>query len=156
MADVKDLEGLVLIDEPEAHLHINLQKQILPKLIEIFPNIQFIVATHSPFVLSSISNAVIFDLEKKIRFEDASLLSYWGLAESYFDVNQYSIKAIELIDEYESLVNEKLEGKELSANKFKRMMQLRTQFENLPSYFSKELSIKFNQIELKRLEQEND
>ncbi len=151
-----NIPGIVFIDEPELFLHIKMQKKVMPALTSLFPNIQFIVATHSPFVLSSISNAVIFDLEKKTRFEDASLLSYWGLAESYFDVNQYSNKAIELIEEYENLVNEKLEKKELPAVKFKRMMQLRTQFENLPSYFSKELSIKFNQIELKRIEQEND
>ncbi len=151
-----NIPGIVFIDEPELFLHIKMQKKVMPALTSLFPNIQFIVATHSPFVLSSISNAVIFDLEKETRFEDASLLSYWGLAESYFDVNQYSNKAIELIEEYENLVNEKLEKKELPAVKFKRMMQLRTQFENLPSYFSKELSIKFSQIELKRIEQEND
>jgi hypothetical protein len=41
--------GVVLIDEIETHLHIELQKQILPFLTDFFPNIQFIVTTHSPF-----------------------------------------------------------------------------------------------------------
>ena len=56
---------IVLIDEIETHLHLELQKLILPMLTELFPNIQFIVSTHSPFVINSIENATIFDLEKK-------------------------------------------------------------------------------------------
>ena len=60
-----DLPGIVLIDEIETHLHLELQKLILPMLTELFPNIQFIVSTHSPFVINSIENATIFDLEKK-------------------------------------------------------------------------------------------
>ena len=45
-----DIEGIVLIDEIETHLHIALQKKIMPFLTEFFPRIQFIVTTHSPFV----------------------------------------------------------------------------------------------------------
>lgn len=62
-----DIEGIVLIDEIETHLHIELQKKILPFLVEFFPNIQFIITTQSPFVLNSIDNAVIYDLEKKYQ-----------------------------------------------------------------------------------------
>lgn len=67
-----DTEGIVLIDELETHLHIELQKKVLPFLTEFFPKIQFVVTTHSPFVLNSIENAVIYDLEKKIRVENLS------------------------------------------------------------------------------------
>jgi predicted ATP-binding protein involved in virulence len=58
-----DVDGIVLIDEIETHLHLELQKKILPILTKLFPNIQFIVTTHSPFVLNSIANTVIYDLE---------------------------------------------------------------------------------------------
>lgn len=58
-------EGIVLIDEIETHLHLELQKEILPFLTKLYPNIQFIVSTHSPFILSSVDNAVVFDLENK-------------------------------------------------------------------------------------------
>jgi len=78
---VFDTEGIVLIDELETHLHIELQKKILPFLTEFFPNIQFIVTTHSPFVLNSIDDAVVYDLEKKIRLEDLSNYSYENLSE---------------------------------------------------------------------------
>jgi len=46
---MKDVLGIVLVDEIDKHLHIKLQKEVLPKLIRMFPNIQFIVSSHSPF-----------------------------------------------------------------------------------------------------------
>lgn len=57
------MPGIVLIDEVETHLHLELQKKILDLLTTIFPNIQFIMSTHSPFILNSLPNAVIYDLE---------------------------------------------------------------------------------------------
>lgn len=57
--------GIVLIDEPETHLHLELQEQVLPLLTSLFPNIQFIAATHSPAVIASIKQATIFDLTTK-------------------------------------------------------------------------------------------
>ena len=60
-------QGIVLIDELETHLHIELQKKILPFLTEFFPNIQFIVTTHSPYILNSISNAKAYDLEEELE-----------------------------------------------------------------------------------------
>jgi len=47
-------QGIVLIDEIELHLHPKWQQQILINLTKIFPNIQFIVTTHSPQVLSTV------------------------------------------------------------------------------------------------------
>ena len=76
---VYDMQGLVLIDEIETHLHVDLQKKIFPFLTSFFPNIQFIVTTHSPFVLSSISNAVICDLENKMIMQDLTAYSYDAL-----------------------------------------------------------------------------
>ena len=46
--------GIVLIDEVEQHLHPAWQQTVLPRLMEIFPNVQFIVTTHSPQVLTSV------------------------------------------------------------------------------------------------------
>lgn len=47
---MNNINGVVLIDEVDKHLHITLQKEILPKLFNLFPNIQFIVSSHSPFL----------------------------------------------------------------------------------------------------------
>ena len=45
-------EGIVLIDEVELHMHPSWQRKVLYTLKETFPNIQFIVTTHSPIILS--------------------------------------------------------------------------------------------------------
>lgn len=49
------------------YLHIEMQKKILPFLTTFFPRIQFIVTTHSPYILNSISNAKAYDLEQCIE-----------------------------------------------------------------------------------------
>lgn len=103
---IYDVEGIVLIDEIETHLHIELQKKIMPFLTDFFPNIQFIITTHSPFVLSSLDNAVIYDLEKRIKVEDLSSYSYEGIVEGYFDVDKYSDEIKEKLLRYEQLVND--------------------------------------------------
>lgn len=78
-----NVEGIVLIDELETHLHIELQKKILPFLTEFFPRIQFIVTTHSPYILNSVANAKAFDLERCMELENPFLYSSDGLAEGY-------------------------------------------------------------------------
>ncbi len=44
------ISGIVLVDEIDKHLHIKLQKETLPSLIKLFPNVQFVVTSHSPFL----------------------------------------------------------------------------------------------------------
>lgn len=62
-------EGIVLIDEIELHLHPNWQRNLLPTLNMLFPNVQFIVTTHSPQVLSSVPNGCVFSLDNGEVFE---------------------------------------------------------------------------------------
>ena len=50
------VEGVVLIDELDLHLHPRWQRVALPRLREAFPRLQFIISTHSPQVLSSAEN----------------------------------------------------------------------------------------------------
>lgn len=77
-----DMEGVVLVDEIETHLHLELQKRILLILTTLFPNLQFIITTHSPFVLNSLDNAVIYDLEKKLLVSNGlQNLPYEGIVE---------------------------------------------------------------------------
>jgi len=56
-------EGVVMIDEIEQHLHPSWQRTIIPNLRKTFPNIQFIVTTHSPQVLSNVKRENVFVLE---------------------------------------------------------------------------------------------
>lgn len=62
------IEGIVLVDEIEKHLHIRLQKEALPKLLKVFPRVQFIISSHSPFLNMGLGdecseNAHVFDLD---------------------------------------------------------------------------------------------
>ena len=85
-----DLEGVVLIDEVETHLHVELQKAIVPILTKLFPNIQFVLTTHSPFILNSTPDSVVYDLENRSYVEGGlTNLSYKGIVESYFHADRY-------------------------------------------------------------------
>ncbi|MDZ4201359.1 MAG: AAA family ATPase [Gallionella sp.] len=62
------ISGIVLIDEVDKHLHIKLQKEILPALFKLFPSVQFILSSHSPFLSMGLAEvtptrAKIIDLE---------------------------------------------------------------------------------------------
>jgi len=99
------LPGIVLIDEIETHLHLELQKKIMRMLTTIFPNIQFIVSTHSPFILNSLENAVIYDLENKLMVEDGlSDVPYEGIVEGYFNVDAMSMTLRNKYNRYKELV----------------------------------------------------
>ena len=80
------LYGVALIDEIDAHLHVSLQRKILPFLSDSFPGIQFIVTTHSPFVLTSVVQTVIYDLSRREQVEDLSKYSIEAVLEGLFDV----------------------------------------------------------------------
>ncbi|SHN40454.1 AAA family ATPase [Chitinophaga sp. CF418] len=104
-----DPPGIALIDEPETHFHIGMQYEILPILTELFPKIQFIVATHSPAVISSIKNAVVYDLTSKTE------VAGWQAGSSYSELmikhfgleNEFSPVADAIIQEVNNAVNER-------------------------------------------------
>lgn len=58
----KDRRFAVIHDEPENHLHPLLQRTLYKSLVEAFPNVQFVVATHSPFIVSSLRDANVYAL----------------------------------------------------------------------------------------------
>lgn len=67
MASTVYNQFVVAIDEPENHLHPTLQKTLLPNLIDAFPGIQFVIATHNPFMVSSVpdSNVYVLDYDQE-------------------------------------------------------------------------------------------
>lgn len=98
-----DLPGIVFIDEIETHLHISLQKKIFKILDEFFPNIQFIMTTHSPFILNSVKNCIVYDLERREEMEDLTPFSYDVIVETYFNQDRYKKEAQNKIIKYEEL-----------------------------------------------------
>lgn len=139
-------QGIVLIDELETHLHIELQKKILPFLTEFFPNIQFIVTTHSPYILNSISNAKAYDLEKHVELENLAAFSSDELAEGYFEADEYSDTLKEELERYAQLCS----GKELTEEERAERAELKIKFKNLSTDLSGAAREKFEDIERRR------
>jgi len=67
---------VALIDEPENHLHPELQKSFLGNLIKAFPHVQFIVATHNPFMVSSQKDSHVYVLDYKDGKVHSNLLDH--------------------------------------------------------------------------------
>jgi len=74
---------VVTIDEPENHLHPKMQRTLLPNLVDTFPNVQFIVATHNPFIVGSVldSNVYVLNFTEDNQVE-SSLLDWKNRAAS--------------------------------------------------------------------------
>lgn len=137
-----ECEGIVLVDEIETHLHLELQKVIMPLLTEIFPNIQFIVTTHSPFVLSSLSNAVAFDLEHQEIIEDLTEYSYESLAEGYFGVKTASSYMGMQLGRLEELLKKEV----LSLSEKTELKDLICDFDKIPEVVSPKIIGRYLQL----------
>ncbi|GAB2698708.1 hypothetical protein GCM10011495_32750 [Hymenobacter frigidus] len=116
MFDSQDLPFVITIDEPENHLHPEIQKSLLPNMARAFPKCQFIVATHSPFIITSMpaSNAyalkynennkvdsVLLDRVDKSGSANDILKEVLGLEDTMPDWVDEEIKRI--IDKYKSV-----------------------------------------------------
>lgn len=138
-----DQEGIVLIDEVETHLHLSMQKEIMPILTTVFPKIQFIVSTHSPFVLSSIQNADAVDLENpKNMISDLTDYSYEALAEGYFGIVSSSSDIQDRLNELEGYVK----AESLKEREAKRRDRLIADFERVPEALAPTVVGRFKEI----------
>ena len=102
-------EGIVIIDEPETHFHLSMQYEILPLINRLFPKIQLIIATHSPAIISSIENAIVYDLSSKDQVSEWILgSSYSELMVNHFGLdNEYSSIADKIIYDVNQAVKDK-------------------------------------------------
>ncbi len=144
------LPGIVLIDEIETHLHVDLQKKILPFLNDFFPNLQFIVTTHSPFVLQSISNSVVCDLQNRAIVEDLSGYSYDALIESYFGSDKYSRSIKDKLQRFEELSM----VSQLNDSDREEYLFLEKYLHNTPKHYAPELEAKLQQIKLSKMDKD--
>lgn len=137
------LPGIVLIDEIETHLHLELQKKIMRMLTTVFPNIQFIVSTHSPFILNSLENAVIYDLENKLMVEDGlSDVPYEGIVEGYFNVDAMSMTLRNKYNRYKELVRvEKLSDEDMD-----EIAELEMYLNEIPDYLALNITTEYQRL----------
>lgn len=138
-------KGIVLIDEIETHLHLGLQRIVMPLLTKLFPNIQFIVTTHSPFVLSSMENAVAYDLEHRSPIEDLTEYSYESLAEGYFGVRTDSSYMEMRLESLKQL----LEKDHLNEVEQEEARNIIKDFENIPEAVSPLLVGEYMNLKIK-------
>lgn len=138
-------EGIVLIDEIDTHLHLELQRTIMPFLTELFPNIQFIVSTHSPFILNSIDNAVIYDLETRTLVEDGlANCPYGGVVESFFDTDTLSGDMRRKLGRYKTLT----EKADLSDEDYAEIVELEHDLDEIPDFLSPEIASEYSRMKL--------
>ncbi|WP_345972236.1 ATP-binding protein [Sulfurimonas diazotrophicus] len=104
---LNEIEGIVLIDEVDLHLHSDLQSQTLPNLIALFPKIQFIITTHSPlFVLGMESrlgaeNVMIVDMPYGMEISSERFREFESAFQVYEQTRLFEEKALQFIQQSE-------------------------------------------------------
>lgn len=101
-----DVSGIVLIDEVDKHLHIKLQKEILPKLFVLFPNIQFIASSHSPFLNMGLADEAI-ERTQIIDLDNNGIICEPTNNDLYREVYEMMIQDNQrFADRYNNLINQ--------------------------------------------------
>jgi predicted ATP-binding protein involved in virulence len=68
---VTETRGVVLIDEIDLHLHPSWQKHVVADLKDAFPNLQFVVTTHSPMIVQSLESDELLNLDTSVVMNDS-------------------------------------------------------------------------------------
>lgn len=140
-----DQPGIVLIDEIETHLHIELQRMILPFLTTFFPNVQFIVSTHSPMILQSMGDVVIYDLENKVLVNQPQGLTdvpYNGIVESYFNTDKLSASLREKYNRFKELVGKKV----ITDDDVTEIAELEVFLDEIPDYLAWDIATEYKRL----------
>ncbi|WP_052675551.1 AAA family ATPase [Pseudomonas tussilaginis] len=103
--------GIALIDELDMHLHPKWQGRFVDDLRETFPGLQFIVATHSPFVIQGLRHCYIIDMDKNElrQVGDHVKKSISEVAEDYMNMDEverspYFIEQVNAAEDYYTLL----------------------------------------------------
>lgn len=92
---------VVLMDEPENHLHPSLQREFLALIVNAFTTVQFIVVTHSPFIISSVKDSLVYALrfkelaDENVNGEDG----YYAVTSTQIDLNKSAGTAAQILDD---------------------------------------------------------
>lgn len=86
---LKKGKGIVLIDEIDLHLHPKWQRKLVPKLLKLFPKVQFVITTHSPFVLANVPSQSIRIMQNKLLYEIEDLFP---------NFNSYGADLLKIVD----------------------------------------------------------
>lgn len=135
---VKKSKGIVMIDEIDMHLHPNWQRQVINDLKTAFPEMQFIVTTHSPFIVQSVSQEELINLDTATA-SDPNTLGLEEVAQDIMGVDntksEYYQKYYEIASEYFKLLD-KIDSVDEAekVKKIERLNQIETDFQQDPAY----------------------
>ena len=134
---LKKTPGVVVIDELDLSLHPTWQKRIVRILKELFPKVQFVCATHSPFIIQSLEPGELIALDATLN-EEYSGQSIEDIAEDIMDVPmvQYSekkIKMYEAADAYFTALKKATSEKDLAMLK-EKLDALSAEYSDNPAY----------------------
>ena len=126
-----DKHFILLLDEIEIHLHPSWQRKILPVVQSLFKNAQIFIATHSPFVISSISDAWIYKFSLtngKSRLSEVvpskAGFSYPSVLDEVFDLAEYfDVDTENSFHQFYQIKNEILSGNTDNIQTFKDIGQ---------------------------------
>ena len=113
---VEKTPGIVMIDEVDLYLHPHWQQHVLADLQDAFPMMQFIVTTHSPFIVQSVDSRNIISLDSNVMPISPSNRGIEEIAAAEMGMQDQQrsekyIKKFNLASEYFQLVKEGMAGK---------------------------------------------
>ena len=97
---IRDAGGIVFIDEMDMNYHPSFQERVLPWFLEFFPNIQFVITTHSPYLIRSLGeNSLVVKLPTGEVLDDDF---------SYYDINEVALKVFGQDQGFSPIIKNKL------------------------------------------------
>ena len=100
-----DISGIVVVDEIDLHLHAIQQYEILPRLIQMFPKVQFIVTTHSPLFVLGMNNAfgedgfALYRLPQGQQISPEEFGEFGSAYQAFANTTKFSIDVRKAIEE---------------------------------------------------------
>ncbi len=136
---LKNTPGIVVIDEIDLSLHPTWQRKIINILKQLFPKIQFICATHSPFIIQSLEEGELITLDQTLDSEYSGE-SIEDIAEDVMGVEmpQYSEKKRKMYEatkEYLIALQQSKSEKDLATLR-KKMNELEALYSENPAYLA--------------------
>ena len=131
--------GIVLIDEIDLHLHPKWQRRVVEDLQQTFPTIQFVATTHSPFIVQSLSDGELLNLDPQ-SIEEYHDKSIEDITENVMGVEmpQKSERYLTMIEAAEKYYQVLQEAKNASSEELKqlkdRLDELTIPFSDNPAY----------------------
>ena len=136
--NLEDIKGCVIIDEIDIGLHVDYCYRVIPSLMKLFPKVQFIITTHSPFLLSGLKNEFKEDIDI-INMPDGDILN---------DINAFS-EMKNAYDIFEFETNELITMNQKLQNENERLKKIDNK---IIIYTEGKTDIKYLKIALEKLE----